>query len=69
MFKVAMTIKTKGKFPHVLQNKVHLDLQGDKTDLFNLQKELAEVKATANTEVNRNNLRLKDCDVIIEFID
>ena len=69
MFKVAVTIQTKEAHPHILQNKMHLHLQGEKTDLINLQAELDEVKKIANEEANRNNLKLKNCNIIIEFIN
>ena len=48
-------------------DRVRLDLQGDCTELNNLQKELVEVKKIVNAEVNRKGLKLKQVEVKIEL--
>ena len=48
-------------------NKVRMNLQGDCSELINLQKELNEIKKEVNRDVNRNGLKLKDVEIRISL--
>ena len=54
---------------------VMLTLQGDVSNVNNLQKELEEVKQIVNREINKENTRLttkiklRDVDIKIEFVE
>ncbi len=48
-------------------NGVHLQLQGDLSDLDNLQKELTEVKQFVNKDISKFNMNLKDFKIKIEW--
>ncbi len=62
--KALVTIKHRGV---TMWDGVRLDLQGDCTELTNLQKELNEVKKIVNSEVNKKGLSLKHVDVNVEL--
>ena len=58
-------------FPFLTFNKgegVSISLQGDVSNVHNLQKELEEVKQIVNREINKFGLRLRDTDIKIEFL-
>lgn len=59
-----VTIKHRGV---TIWDGVRLDLQGDCTELANLQKELNEVKKIVNSEVNKKGLSLKQVVVNVEL--
>ncbi len=65
-FKVAVTV-THHKTGR-LWNRVHMWLDGDKTDLRNLQKQLNLVKADVNRDMNKYGAALRDVDVKVEFV-
>jgi len=68
-FKVAVTIKHKNEnFIMPMWDHVHMTLDGNKNDLINLQKQLELVKQDVNKAVNQNCFRLKDVDVMIDFV-
>ena len=46
---------------------VRMDLQGDCTELNNLQRELKEIKKEDNAEVNRMGLKLNQVKVNVEL--
>lgn len=48
---------------------VLISLQGDVSDVHNLQKELEEVKKLVNRDVNTFGLKLRDVNIKIEFIE
>ncbi len=50
------------------RNGVHLFLQGDCSDLLNLQTEIEVVKQEVNRDANRFGLALKDLNITIKFI-
>ena len=50
-----------------LWNGVRMDLQGDCTELNNLQKELLAVKSEVNGFVNSRGLKLKQVKINIEL--
>lgn len=47
---------------------VSIQLQGDVSNVHNLQKELEEVKQIVNIELNKVGIRLRDTDIRIEFL-
>jgi len=50
-------------------DKVMMSLQGDVSDMFQLNKELSEVKSEINQDMNRKGYALKDVNVTIEFVE
>lgn len=66
---VFVTVKRKtGVFKSVpIWNKVMMNLLGDTSDMKNLIKELEEVKANVNSDMNKRGLALKDVDILIEI--
>lgn len=48
---------------------VMLTLQGDVTDVHNLQKELQAVKDLINIDANRFGIKLRDLNIKIEFVE
>lgn len=46
-----------------------LNLQGDVSDVHNLQKELEEVKQLVNRDLNKVGVKLRDTFIKIEFIE
>ena len=68
---VLVTVKRKtGVFKSVpIWDKVMMSLQGDVSDMFQLNKELSEVKSEINQDMNRKGYALKDVNVTIEFVE
>lgn len=48
---------------------IMLTLQGDLTDIHNLQKELQAVKDLVNIDANRFGIKLRDLNIKIEFVE
>lgn len=48
---------------------VMLTLQGDISNVHNLQEELEAVKQIVNRDINKWNLRMRDVDIRIEFVE
>lgn len=67
-FKIAVTITEKKHPTFPLWNKTHLQLEGDKADMSNLQKQLELVKKDINRDMNKRGLALSDVTVEIEFL-
>jgi hypothetical protein len=69
-FKVEVTVVQKIN-PYIapLWNKVHLGLDGDKTDLLNLQQQLELVKSDVNHDMNKKGLALSDVFIAVNIID
>lgn len=67
-FKVAVTVTQKKDKTIPIWNKVHLSLDGDKSDLLNLQGQLDLVKKDVNQDMNKKGFALKDVDIRIDFV-
>jgi hypothetical protein len=69
-FKAEVTVTQKVN-PDVtpLWNKVHINMDGDKTDLLNLQKQLELIKAEINRDMNKKRLSLGDVFIAVNIID
>ena len=67
-FTVAVTVTIKGDKTFPLWDKVWLDLDGDRSDLINLQMQLKLVKQDVNKDMNRRGFALRDVDINIEFV-
>lgn len=68
-FTVAVTVTHKKDKFFPIWNKVHLSLEGDRTNLLNLMSQLELVKSDVNKDMNKKGLALKDVEVNIEFIE
>jgi hypothetical protein len=68
-FTVAVTVTLKKDKIIPIWNKVHLGLDGEKSDLINLQAQLELVKSHVNQDMNRKGLALKDVDIEIVFVE
>jgi hypothetical protein len=68
-FTVSVTVTNKRDKLIPIWNKVWLSLDGDKSDLINLQAQLGLVKADVNKDMNQKGMALKDVDIKLEFVE
>ena len=67
MFKVQVTVTQKNNFIPIW-DKVQMNLEGEITDLLNLQSQLNLVKSDINSDLNRKNIPFKEVEIKIVFL-